>query len=80
MCYVRVVEFLEKVINGIQTSSALSSVEEIQKPTFVRRVTSVGKILPVSIPLSKFEFFYCRDEPSPGNKVSESNSGKSKMF
>ena len=33
------------------TLSVLSSVKEIQKPSFVRRVTSVGKIVLVRIPL-----------------------------
>ena len=37
------------LLEGIQTSSALSSVKEIQKPSFVRGVTAVGKILPVRI-------------------------------
>ena len=37
------------LLEGIQTLSALSSVKEIQKPSFVRGVTAIGKILPVRI-------------------------------
>ena len=56
-CYVRVVKFLEKVIIKRNTDLKCPlNVEEIQKPSFMRRVTSVGKILPISIPLGKFEF------------------------
>ena len=50
--YVRVVKFLEKVI--IERNADLKrpfKCKEVQKPSFVTRVTSVGKIFPFRIPL-----------------------------
>ena len=64
--------------NGIQTSIALSNVKEFQQPSFVRRVMSIGKILPIRIPLGRFEFIQSRDKPSSGKKYPRATVGSPK--